>query len=165
MSIEDRLARLERENRRLKIAGLLVLAVVGSVFAMGQARPATEMTAQRFVLTDSSGQRAGEFMVGADGYPGLYLYEPGQQYPTIFLDVAKLGQPGTVPTIATRLFLWAPHTGTGKGGFTMDVMDGTTSFVMNDHEGRGRIQATYAGGTDPIVRVLDPSFHPLWSAP
>jgi hypothetical protein len=35
MSVEDRLARLERENRRLKGAGLLAMVIAASVFLMG----------------------------------------------------------------------------------------------------------------------------------
>jgi hypothetical protein len=43
MSIEDRIARLERENRRLKVGALLAVLIIGGTFIMGQARPATSI--------------------------------------------------------------------------------------------------------------------------
>jgi len=54
MSVEERLTHLERENRRLKIAGLLAIMLVASVFVMGQVRPSRVLEAEAFVLRDSN---------------------------------------------------------------------------------------------------------------
>ncbi len=58
-----RLDRLERENRRLKRAGILVLAVIAAVALMGVHEPPTEIhdvvEAKRFVVRDKSGNHWG----------------------------------------------------------------------------------------------------------
>ena len=52
----ERLERLERSNRRLKICGLAVLLGVAAVGLMGQARPALQtVEAQEFVVKDAGG--------------------------------------------------------------------------------------------------------------
>jgi hypothetical protein len=55
MSIEDRLAHLECENRRLKVAGLLVLVAAASVFLMGLARAPQRVEADTFVVRNRQG--------------------------------------------------------------------------------------------------------------
>lgn len=81
MSVEDRLARLERENRRLKLAGLLMLAVIGSVFMMGQVRPPTRYEAESFILRDRRGVTIAALGTSYEadsnvGRPILSFYEP-----------------------------------------------------------------------------------------
>lgn len=71
--LAHRLGRLERENRRLKLAGLLVLTLFASVFLMGQARPPTTIEAQEFVIVDTSGKSLGRLGVGDDGLPILTM--------------------------------------------------------------------------------------------
>jgi hypothetical protein len=56
MNVEERLARLERENRRLKVAGLLALLVVASVFLMGQTRVPQRIEARSFAVLNPYGQ-------------------------------------------------------------------------------------------------------------
>jgi len=75
MSVEERLVRLERENRRLKLIGLLVLAIIGSVFVMGQVRPPAVVEAQRFTVRDSRGiEVASLSALSANGEPaGAWL--------------------------------------------------------------------------------------------
>lgn len=168
MSFEDRLAHLERENRRLKLAGLLVLLVVASVLLMGQARPTSEIQAQRFTLVNTTGQRMGEFKIADDGLPGLYLYEESQQYPTVFLDITRSNRADIAPPVepTTRLYLWGPRTGTiDTGGFNFEVSAGTANLSMVDRDGKGRIQASYEDGRRPLLQISDASFRPVWSAP
>ena len=73
MSIEDRIARLERENRRLKVGALLGLLVIVAVFIMGQARPPRVLEAEAFVLRDSTGVRLAQLSIEDDGLPRLVL--------------------------------------------------------------------------------------------
>ena len=57
-AMEQRLDRVERENRLLKRAGVLTLAVIAAVVLMGQATPsrvAKVVEAENFVLRDGSG--------------------------------------------------------------------------------------------------------------
>ena len=55
-SILLRLSRVERQNRRLKLSGIIALVGLAGVFLMGQASKPTipeVMEAQKFVLRDS----------------------------------------------------------------------------------------------------------------
>ncbi|MFQ5929667.1 MAG: hypothetical protein ACE5MK_08200 [Acidobacteriota bacterium] len=54
--MEERLNRLERENRRLKEAGALTLAAIAVVVIMGQAMPSKVVEAEKFVVRDASGK-------------------------------------------------------------------------------------------------------------
>ena len=58
MQIEERVGRLERENRRLKAGGGLVLLLLGSVFLLGQASPDVidEIKARRISIYDENGK-------------------------------------------------------------------------------------------------------------
>jgi hypothetical protein len=72
--MEERLDRLERENRRLKRAGVVVLALIGAVVLMGHVVGEKVIEAERFVLLDSSGQPRAVLAVAKSG-SGLYLYD------------------------------------------------------------------------------------------
>ena len=72
-ALSRRLGRLERENRRLKVAGLMVLTLLGSLVVMGQARPPATVHAQEFVIVDKAGKQLGRIGVGDDGLPILTM--------------------------------------------------------------------------------------------
>ncbi len=56
MTIEQRLSRLERQNRRLKFGGMFLLLGIGAVFLMGQAKGVPEeIKARKFTLVDEAG--------------------------------------------------------------------------------------------------------------
>src|SRR4051812_47204206 len=75
LSIEERLARLERENRRLKAAGLLVLLVAASVFLMAQVRPIPTVEAQEFIVRTADGKRVMRLAAGPEGQPSLTFFD------------------------------------------------------------------------------------------
>lgn len=94
MSVEDRLAQLERENRRLKAAGLLVLIVAGAVFLMGQARPPQRVVASEFVLVNASGEVMAQ--LGAydeEGMASLSLRPPVPNGSGLFVGYIKATRP------------------------------------------------------------------------
>jgi len=94
MSIEERLTCLERENRRLKIAGLLILLAAASVLIMGQARPGQRLTASSFAVTNPSGEIVAVLGSTEDrGLPYLDLYAPGQTVPSISTRLAFVTSP------------------------------------------------------------------------
>ena len=67
--MEARLARLERENRRLKLGGMAALAAIASIFLMAQTRPpARVVEAEVFVVKDRRGVELAQF--GATYAPG-----------------------------------------------------------------------------------------------
>jgi hypothetical protein len=55
MNVEERLARLERDNRRLKVAGLLIVSAIASVFIMGQVSTPAVIEAHRFTVRSVRG--------------------------------------------------------------------------------------------------------------
>src|SRR5262245_22663208 len=75
-----RIARLERDNRRLKRFGLALLLAAGAVAVMGQSRPpvraAAVLEARKFVLRDAKGKRRAELGLFPDR-PGLVLFDDG----------------------------------------------------------------------------------------
>jgi len=75
MTIDQRIARLERENRRLKIGGLVLLLGFASVFLAGFAPrpPANEFRARRFVVVDHEGRIVAELRSAPRG-PSLRFY-------------------------------------------------------------------------------------------
>jgi hypothetical protein len=101
-SLIERLERLEKQNRRFKQAGFVLVLILVAFGTMAQQPPLnTEVKAQKFSLHDSSGKTRGMFFtregqsililsdrngeprltltVGADGSPAVGLFEPGDK--------------------------------------------------------------------------------------
>ncbi len=55
-AIGDRIERLERENRRLKLTGIAALVLMLAVVLMGQAQPSRTLEANRIIVRDSAGR-------------------------------------------------------------------------------------------------------------
>src|SRR5688572_15636890 len=74
MELEIRVARLKRENQRLKRIGLTALVVAGLIITLGQASPEQPevIRATKFVLVDENGQQRATFGIESGG-PGLVL--------------------------------------------------------------------------------------------
>jgi hypothetical protein len=74
-AIVARLARVERENRSLKRAGVSVLVILGAIFVMGQAQGTKTIDATQFNVRDSRGRIRG--VLGThEGFTFLNLYGP-----------------------------------------------------------------------------------------
>ena len=68
-NVVQRMDRLERENRRMKLAGILVLVGITAVIVMGQAKAtkvAKVIEAERFVLRDENGRERATLEVVAN---------------------------------------------------------------------------------------------------
>ena len=77
MTIEERLTRLERKNRRLTLALASVGMAAMLAVAMGQGAPAVvpqEITAHKFTLVDGNGKTRADLIMLKDG-PSLSLYD------------------------------------------------------------------------------------------
>ena len=75
-SLEDRLFRLERQNRNLKHAVVFVVVGIAAVFMMGQAQPdkiAKKIEAENFILRGPNGAERGRLGVAPNGEPFLVL--------------------------------------------------------------------------------------------
>ncbi len=84
-TLARRLDRLERENRRLKIAGVMALAVIAAIVLMGQAasklappgKPGKVVGAEQFIVHDARGGVRAELGTLPDGTDRLVLYDRG----------------------------------------------------------------------------------------
>src|SRR5437773_9316614 len=77
LEMQHRLEKLERQNRKLKHNGVVVLVIMCAVFIMGQSLPGTGIIeAEKFVLRDKNKVRRAELTMNEYGNPGLYLYKP-----------------------------------------------------------------------------------------
>ena len=73
-SLTERLERLERQHRTLKVYGALLLVIVALVFAW-EARPTKAvLEAERFVLRDSTGRPRATLAASSSGFPFLAMY-------------------------------------------------------------------------------------------
>lgn len=78
-ALTERLKTLEKQNRWLKKAILLVAIVAGSTVFMGQVLPKSHvLEAEKFVLVDAEGKVRGMLSVGSDG-PHLLLADATQK--------------------------------------------------------------------------------------
>src|SRR5437879_6012790 len=90
--LAQRVERLERENRRLKRAGLVALALAAVLVLTGRARSSRVMEANRFVLRDTSGRVRAELKTEEDLSPRLVLLD-SHGASRAWLDLSKKGEP------------------------------------------------------------------------
>lgn len=77
-SLNSRLQKMERDNRRMKVAGYLTGLIVAALLLMGQARPGhKQLEAQELVLRDSGGRVRAR--LSASPEPHLTLYDAKEQ--------------------------------------------------------------------------------------
>ena len=78
-TLEARVGKLERQNRRLKRVGLGVIAAVGAALLLGQARAPRTVTAESFVLLDTAGRVRAELGSNKVGEAYLLLRDAERQ--------------------------------------------------------------------------------------
>jgi len=118
-TLEGRLDRVERENRRLKRAGVVALAVIAAVVLMGQATGSKVVEAQKFVVKDADGtvrailgegkshivdspvQRFGLHLYGSNGKDRASLAEWGEDGTGLVLYDKQLRTTAKLITLAT----------------------------------------------------------------
>lgn len=92
--LSQRVERLERQNRRLKASGLVVLAVFGAFLLMRQAAPGPQtITARRFVIEDEQGKVRAELGMfpnegKLDGIQSTHTLSPALR---LFDDQGRMG--------------------------------------------------------------------------
>jgi hypothetical protein len=164
--LEQRLARLERDNGRLKAVGGVLLAAIAAVFVMGQARPAREIQAQRFVVVNDDGTPVLLLTTNNDGLPWLSLLDK-QGWVRADLAVsegagawlrlrdAPAGSPhGGVPPPASEILLEVRPTG-------------APGIVLEDSLGRTRALMGIVGAPEsqsPTLALLDEDQQSIWLA-
>lgn len=175
----QRLEKLERQNRFFKIAALLALLAVASAFSIA-ARPANIVTAERFVVQDSSGKTIATLGPDTDGLPGLSikdsntgkerawlgLWSKGQEASLGFFDqnAKERSRLGILANGLTRLSIdddngklraWIGQSGGGKES-------GIGFYDANEKE---RAWMGIAQGTMPRVILYDLNHKESWTTP
>ena len=101
--ILQRLEKLERENRRLKRAGSLVLLVVAVGFLMAQGRYSRRIEAEEFVVTDAHGNERAA-LAWQDKAPRLVLLDrEGAPAPVPYTAVPASNFGGAPPAIGSEV--------------------------------------------------------------
>ena len=82
-AVVQRVEQLERENRRMKRIGGIVLLIVAAVVSMGQVGAAPVVEAQRFLIRDpNTGKGRAALSLLPDGSVGLSITAlDGKSYP------------------------------------------------------------------------------------
>jgi hypothetical protein len=153
-SLTQRIEHLEHENRQLKRFGVAVLILIGAVLAMGQARPARTIEAERFLLKDVDGNVKAKLDV-KDGSGELSFYDhAGHQ---------------RIELTSTESYSALNLKDDAEGlGATMEVgtsKDGTPSTIaaLGSMSGPGIIMQATKDSTS--LRVSDKGGHQIWAAP
>jgi len=143
-TLARRLDRVERENRWLKRAGLVALAVIAAVVLMGQAtqgKVAKVIEAEKFVLRDAEGKPRARLESLPSGLVRLALLDKNENIQSV-LGVG-VGRPSLVlagrnnKTILTTSFLSI----SGKSRLTLAVLpSGAQSLVLTDNTKRTRAE-------------------------
>ncbi len=143
-TLARRLDRVERENRRLKQAGVIALAVIAVVVLMGQAtqgKVAKVIEAEKFVLRDADGKGRARLESLPSGLVRLVLLDKDENVQSV-LGVG-VGRPSLVlagrnnKTILTTSFLSI----SGKSRLTLAVLpSGVQSLALTDNTGRTRAE-------------------------
>jgi hypothetical protein len=126
-SLSGRLARLERENRRLKGAGLAVLLGLAAFLAMGHGEPAVKaLEGDQIALRTAAGTIRGELSVRGDGGVALVLYDANRTPRVQLLS----GPPDGAPALTLFDRRWA-----ARATLRLDD-DGTPQLALYDQAGK-----------------------------
>ncbi len=87
--LAQRVEKLEKANRRLKLAGVLALALVGCSLLLGAASPKRTVEAEEFILRDANGEVRAILHMKPNG-PGLLFYDANGES-RVALAVTRLG--------------------------------------------------------------------------
>ncbi|HEY7675583.1 MAG TPA: hypothetical protein VIG69_00825 [Candidatus Methylomirabilis sp.] len=129
-ALRERLARLERENRRVRRTGAVVLAGLAAVVLLGQAAPGNvgrTVEAEQFVLRSADGKVRAVLHTRADGSPHLDFRDAAGNAR------ASLGMLGDVAGLSLT-------EAAGNGGVILHTQaDGRPSLTFTDRNGGRRM--------------------------
>jgi len=170
-SLVARVNRLERENRRMKLVGILVLLGVAAVMVMGQAGSGKQriVTAEKFVLQDEGGKERGLLFANPDGIAGLMLSD-SKGNPRFMAAVKPDGD--------TSLNIFGDRKNRmalGANGIAFKIQDEDRAFITlqdngdpllkyTDKYGKRRLFLMLNKGA-PLMGIMDDYGKVIWSAP
>ncbi len=167
--MEERLSRLERDNRRMKQAGVLALAVIAAVVLMGQAtgsKVAKVVEAEQFVVLDASGKTRVQLGVTTTGRAVLFLLDQEEKIRVQL--VAAAGEQAQIRYGGSRLNLVDVFGGRAE----LSVFDRRPVLSLLDTSGKTRVRlgvephSAVEPGTGRVkLDLFDMSGKVIWSAP
>ncbi|MFQ5915501.1 MAG: hypothetical protein ACE5JS_20215 [Nitrospinota bacterium] len=151
-AVTQRLDRLERENRWIRLAGAVVLVLAVAVVLMGQAQPQKEIRAERFVLQDASGKelatlealKVGKLVLGS----------------TLFLKQGESGVQLSAFENSALLNLYGKRRGRAV---SLTISEDRTGLYIRRGRAKAVLRVTDDAG--PSVVLFDANEKPIWNAP
>jgi hypothetical protein len=134
-----RLERLERENRRLRLAGMAAFCVAAALALMGVARPVPQvLTAEKFNLVNAAGQELAHLGMGKRG-PELALYNSDGE-PQVLLEA------GPRPTLTLY--------GAGHVSAALSVKELGPSLTLAGADGKASAELSIES-SNPSLNLFD----------
>lgn len=164
IEIVARLGKVEKENRRMKRAGLALLLVAGCAAVMGQARPAaTTVEARSYVLQDASGTKRAELVLEA-GAPGdepspALRFLDGKGSETLFLSPSRLELAGKSDLMGAGPDIIVDD-GKGTARVDLGLVNNLPFVLLNDDKGIIRVDMGLERG-EPSFVIADEKQTPL----
>ncbi len=153
-TLARRLDKVERENRRLKQAGVVALGVIAAVLLMGQATQDSRIVeAEKFVLKDENGITRGRFGVAPDGRMTLGLLDEAGKTARLALALTR----GGLPTLVLR-------DGAGRA-IALGLQDGFPILQLADRDAETRASLYVSRKGTAGLEFYDKSGKVIWSAP
>ena len=150
-SVSQRLDKLEKQNRRLKMALTLFTILAGClVFVGARFRGGRTITARRIVLKADSGATRAILGMRSAG-PGLVLYDENGENIEALLAVL---QTGPVLSLYDR---------NGATRALLGVTPKGATLALNDQHGKLRVEIGFSSN-EPNVTFFDPNGKPTYRA-
>lgn len=171
-TLGQRLDRVERENRRLKRAGIVAVAVIAAVVLMGQATPrkvAKVVEAEKFVLRDAGGTVRARLETLSFGKVQLVLFDKDEK-PQSILGVGS-GGPGLIlggkegtTFLSNTLLLFSGKDFKIRLGMTLFPPQ-EPGLILAGSNGEHRAKLILGDDKAPALRLFDPDGKVIWKAP
>jgi hypothetical protein len=179
----ERVERLEKQNRKLKHAGVVALILAAAVFLMGQTAQKKTVEANEFILRDANGNLRAALGVDKDG-TGLFLWDAAGKIRAALEVVADepqlvLYDSAGKQSAALSIYKGVPGLGlfdsAGNPRATLDVGADGPGLTLSDQEGfEATIGTTDLGTTRTgeshktsaaSVVLFDKDKKVIWQAP
>ena len=126
----ERLDRLERENRRLKVLGTIAVALLAAVITMGQASRPQMVDAESFVVRDQTGAARVVLRTRSDGAGEISLIDQSGKS-RVVIDSGGSSSGFTITDgLWPRVMLWV--TDDGRAGSQVIGSDGNELWGVSE---------------------------------
>jgi hypothetical protein len=168
VTLETRVERLERENRKLKRGAVLALVVGAGVILMGQfsgPRVSERLTTRDLVVVDESGRPRIALQSTQGGALVTLSDEAGRN--RIIFDSTALAPGGAAVILGDAMLLDATpmlqFLEAGKARIALGVKRNTSALTLSEETGKGIFLAASTEGS--VLSVHDAENNIIWKAP